>query len=69
MPPSAVLYNIIGKGPAVALSGMASIDGTILAVERDIALTPAIVNGEVIGGQKMSITSNASVRCPSCPVQ
>ena len=68
VPPSAVLYNIIGNGPAVALSGMASIDGTILAVERDIALTPAIVNGEVIGGQKMSITSNASVRCPSCPV-
>jgi len=67
-PPSAVLYNIVGTGPAVALSGMASIDGTILAVERDIALTPAIVNGEVIGGQKMSITSNASVRCPSCPV-
>ena len=68
VPPSAVLYNIIGNGPAVALSGMASIDGTILAVERDIALTPAIVNGEVIGGQNMSITSNASVRCPSCPV-
>jgi len=68
VPPSAVLYNIIGNGPAVALIGMASIDGTILAVERDIALTPAIVNGEVIGGQKMSITSNASVRCPSCPV-
>jgi len=68
VPPSAVLYNIIGNGPAVALSGTASIDGTMLAVERDIALTPAIVNGEVIGGQNMSITSNASVRCPSCPV-
>src|SRR5438445_4051650 len=45
VPPSAVLYNIIGTGSAVALNGRARIDGTIVAVERHIALTPSFVNG------------------------
>src|SRR5438552_3262339 len=64
--PSAILYNIVGTGPAVALNGGASIDGTLLAVDRDIALTPSLVSGEVIGGQNISITGNASVRCRAC---
>jgi hypothetical protein len=66
--PSAILYNVIGDGPAVALNGRANVDGTILAPERDIAVTPSLITGEVIGGQEISITGNASVRCPSCPV-
>ncbi len=51
VPPSTVLYNIIGTGSAVALNGRASIDGTIPAVERDIALTPPLSTARSSGGR------------------
>ncbi len=74
VPPSTVLYNIIGPGSQVALNGggggvnccRASIDGTMLALERNIALSPGLVNGEVIGGQDISIVGGAAVKCPPC---
>src|SRR4030095_5911634 len=50
VPASAVLYNIIGEGQPVTLTGRARIDGTMLALERDLVFTPAFVNGAVIGG-------------------
>jgi len=73
--PSAVLYNIIGSGPDVAFSGggggenccAAIVDGTLLAPYRKIALSPGLVNGEVISGLDISIVSGSSVRCPPCP--
>jgi hypothetical protein len=73
--PKDVLYNIIGNGPQVSFSGggggmgccNASIDGTLLAPTRKIALSPGLVNGQVIGGQDISIVSGASVQCPPTP--
>jgi choice-of-anchor A domain-containing protein len=73
--PSAVLYNIIGTGPDVAFSGggggegccAAIVDGTLLAPYRKIALSPGLVNGQVISGKNISIVSGSSVRCPPCP--
>ena len=73
--PSAVLYNLIGTGSDVAFSGggggvnccAAIVDGTILAPNRKIALSPGLVNGEVISGMNISIVSGSSVRCPPCP--
>jgi hypothetical protein len=70
--PSAVLYNLLGSGPDVAFSGggggvtccAAIVDGTILAPYRKIALSPGLVNGEVISGMNISIVSGSSVRCP-----
>jgi choice-of-anchor A domain-containing protein len=75
IPTSAVLYNLIGAGQDVAFSGggggvnccAAIVDGTILAPYRKIALSPGLVNGEVISGQNISIVSGSSVHCPSCP--
>jgi choice-of-anchor A domain-containing protein len=72
--PSDVLYNIIGTGPDVAFSGgggganccAAIVDGTLLAPYRKIALSPGLVNGEVISGMDISIVSGSSVRCPVC---
>ncbi|HSU55781.1 MAG TPA: SdrD B-like domain-containing protein [Candidatus Dormibacteraeota bacterium] len=72
---SAVLYNLIGTGADVAFSGggggvsccAAIVDGTILAPYRKIALSPGLVNGEVISGLNISIVSGSSVRCPPCP--
>jgi hypothetical protein len=71
---SDVLFNIIGSGQDVAFSGgggganccAAVVDGTLLAPYRKIALSPGLVNGEVISAQNISIVSGSSVRCPSC---
>ena len=70
--PSDVLYNIIGAGSDVAFSGggggvgccKAIVDGTLLAPLRKINLSPGLVNGQVISGKDINITSGASVRCP-----
>lgn len=72
--PSAVLYNLIGAGADVAFSGggggvsccAAIVDGTILAPYRKIALSPGLVNGEIISGLDISIVSGSSVKCPPC---
>ena len=73
--PSDVLYVVIGTGEQVAFSGggggpgnnfKAIVDGTLLAPYRNIALSPGLVNGEVISGQDISIVSGSSVRCPAC---
>jgi len=74
IPPSAVLYNLIGVGQDVAFSGggggvnccAAIVDGTILAPYRKIALSPGLVNGEIISGLDISIVSGSSVKCPPC---
>jgi len=74
--PGDVLYDIVGTGPDVAFSGggggvnccAAIVDGTLLAPQRKISLSPGLVNGEVISGLDISIVSGASVRCP-CPPQ
>jgi choice-of-anchor A domain-containing protein len=72
--PKDVLYNIIGTGSDVAFSGggggvdccQAIVDGTILAPQRKIKLSPGRVNGQIISGMDISIVSGSSVRCPPC---
>src|SRR5438128_5883557 len=69
--PKDVLYDVVGPGGQVALNGggggtqccKAQIDGTVLAPERNIALSPGLVNGAVISSKSISIVSGASVRC------
>jgi Lysyl oxidase len=73
--PSDVLYNVRGLGEQVAFSGggggtdccKASVDGTLLAPDRDIALSPGLVDGAVISGRNISIVSGAAVSCPPPP--
>jgi PEP-CTERM motif len=63
-----VLINVIGAGPDVHTSGGgngAVIFGTVLAVNRNIALAPGLVNGRLIGGgNTISIVSGAMVVVP-----
>ena len=39
-------------------------DGTLIALQRNIALSPGLVNGQLVGGRNISIVSGSSVRCP-----
>ena len=71
--PRNVLYNVLGDGDAVTLTGGsgginccdAVVDGSILALARPISLNPGLVNGSLISGDDISIASGASVRCAS----
>ncbi len=70
--PKDILYNVIGTGQDVAFTGggggvnccASSVDGTLLAPQRKINLSPGLVNGQVISGLDISIVSGSSVRCP-----
>jgi choice-of-anchor A domain-containing protein len=69
--PADILYNLIGAGADVALTGgggganccNSGLDGTLLAPQRKINLSPGLVNGQVISGMDISIVSGSSVRC------
>jgi hypothetical protein len=75
--PSDVLYNILGASSDVAFSGggggltccKAQVDGTLLALQRKIRLSPGLVHGgAVISEQDISIVSGSEVTCPLfCP--
>jgi len=66
-----VLYNILGTGEQVAFTGggggtgccNAAVDGTLVALSRNIALSPGLVNGQLCGGKNISIVSGSSVQC------
>jgi len=63
--PSDVLYNFIGSGGGVAMSGGASVAGILLAPQRGIALSNAIVTGEIIsGGSQIAFSGTTQVNNP-----
>jgi choice-of-anchor A domain-containing protein len=59
-----VLFNITGTGEQVAFTGKSVGVGTYLAVNRDISVSGATINGSVIGGMnhKIALTSAAKVQ-------
>lgn len=71
--PLNVLYNIIGAGEKVSISGGTTngvpnmtINGIILAPQREISVNAGLVIGEVIGGGKqITITSGGQVNNPT----
>ena len=64
-----MLYSILGSGPVAFTGGAAGLGaaGTLIALHRNIALSPGLVNEELIGGQDISIVSGSSVKCPPAP--
>ena len=67
---SDVLINVIGAGSDVHTTGggnASTVNGTVLAVDRSIKLSPGLVNGRIIsGGDVIQIVSGAKVNCPNC---
>jgi hypothetical protein len=67
-----VLYNVIGTGADVSFTGggggvgccKAEIDGSLIAIDRKIALSPGLINGQVCGNRDQAYVSGSSVRCP-----
>jgi hypothetical protein len=62
--PNNVLINVIGTGPGINVGGGSTINGALLAVSRDLVLSAGVVNGVVISGGNMNITSGEQIRCP-----
>jgi choice-of-anchor A domain-containing protein len=60
---SHVIFNIIGTGEQVAFTGKSNATGTFLAVNRNIAVSGATIQGELIGGEcgQIALTSGAQV--------
>ena len=62
--PSDVLYNVIGTG-SVSLNTSGGIDGSLVAINRDISQSAGIVAGQICGNRNITLSSGASVRCPA----
>jgi hypothetical protein len=70
--PKDVLYNVLGTGPKVSFTGggggvgccKASVDGTLLAIDREVALSPGLINGQLCSDKKMGLDSGSGVHCP-----
>jgi hypothetical protein len=69
VPGSHVVFNIVGTGQQVAFTGKSVGAGTYLAVNRDIAVTGATVNGALIGGlnHQISIVSGSQLHPTTSP--
>ena len=63
--PSNVLYNFVGSGGGVAMSGGAAVTGILLAPQKGIALSNGIVTGEIIaGGSGIAFSGTTQVNNP-----
>ena len=62
---SDVLYNFVGSGGSVSMSGGASVAGILLAPRRGISLSNVIVTGEIIsGGSGIAFSGTTQVNNP-----
>ena len=74
--PLNVLYYVAGTGSQIALSGGTSngapnteLHGILLAPGRNIAISPGLIEGEVIGGgQQITITSGGRAQNPTASI-
>jgi uncharacterized repeat protein (TIGR02543 family) len=63
--PSDVLYNFVGSGGSIAMSGGSSVTGVLLAPQRGIALSSSTVTGEIIsGGSGIAFSGTMQVNNP-----
>jgi bilirubin oxidase len=61
--PSRVLFNVMGSGEDVALSGASTVAGTVLARQRKVSMSGAsAVTGTVIAGGDVALTGGSVIR-------
>ena len=67
--PARIVYDVQGQGPQVTLAGTgardASVDGTLLALDRNVELRRARVTGGVVSERGIRLLGGSNVRCPS----
>jgi len=68
LPPSNVLYNVIGAGQNIVIGGASVVDGALLAIGRNLDLSAGFVNGSVTSKGNINIGSGEQIRCP-CPTK
>ncbi len=60
--PDKVLFDVLGGGADVSLTGKSTLAGILLAVSRNVSLSSGVVSGEVItGGTQLAITSGGQI--------
>jgi choice-of-anchor A domain-containing protein len=60
--PDSVLFDVVGSGQDIALTGGSTLAGIIFAPSRNVSLSSGIVSGEVIaGGKQLAITSGGEI--------
>jgi hypothetical protein len=63
--PLDVLYNFVGSGGSVSMSGGASVPGILLAPQRAISLSSSTVTGEIVsGGSGIAFSGTTQVNNP-----
>ena len=68
LPPSNVLYNVIGAGQNIVIGGASVVDGALLTIGRNLDLSAGFVNGSVTSKGNINIGSGEQIPCP-CPTK
>src|SRR5581483_9313452 len=60
--PDSVMFDVVGSGQDVTLTGKSSLAGILFVPSRNVSLSSGVVSGEVIvGGKQLAITSGAQI--------
>jgi hypothetical protein len=57
----------VGAPVFLRYASRSAVDGSLIAIQRDIALSPGLINGQVCGDRKQSYVSGSAVQCPPAP--
>lgn len=63
-----ILWNFVGSGQGVNFNGNSTVDGTFLAIDRDITVSGGIVNGAVIGSENHKLKLQSGPKVNGQPV-
>jgi hypothetical protein len=60
-----VLWNVYGLGSDVTLSGGSSMDGYLMAMQRNVMMSGSTLNGQaIVGGQQLVLSSGSKINKP-----
>ena len=65
--PKDVLINVVGTGQDVNIGGSSVLQGTLIALNRNINNSPGFITGQIVSGKNINISSGGQVNCPCVP--